>query len=314
MKQEQLTPIQHAVDTQVTIANVTFKNPVITASGTSGYGYELNQFYDLSVLGGFTTKTITMKPRIGNAPARIAETPYGMLNSIGLQNPGIEKFIEIDLQSLQPFDTRKIVSVSGDSVEEFAQMARTLDQHRSKIDLIELNVSCPNVEKGGLSFGADPDATKAVVQAVKKATSIPVTTKLSPNVTDIKAMAKAAEEGGSDALTMINTLLGASIDIKTRKFKISRKVAGFSGPAIKPVAIRMVWEAKNAVKIPIIGMGGIATPEDAIEFILAGASLVAVGTATFINPYAGAEVVRGIEDYMVKYNIGYLHDLIGTAQ
>ncbi len=312
--QQNLTSVNKSLDTQISIAGLTFKNPVITASGTSGYGYELNQFYDLSQLGGFTTKTITLKPRIGNAPGRIAETPYGMLNSIGLQNPGIEKFLEIDLPALQPFDTRKIVSISGDSVEEFALMAHRLEEFKSKIDLIELNVSCPNVEKGGLSFGADPDATRSVVQSVKKKTTIPVTTKLSPNVTDIKAMAKAAEEGGSDAITLINTLLGAAIDINTRRFKISRKVAGFSGPAIKPVALRMVWEAKNAVRIPIIGMGGIATAEDALEFILAGASLVAVGTAQFINPYAGIEIIRGIEDYMVKYNVSHLKDLIGTAQ
>jgi dihydroorotate dehydrogenase (NAD+) catalytic subunit len=296
----------------VTIAGVTFKNPVLTASGTFGSGLEYAEFLDLSLLGGVVTKGVSNVPWPGNPTPRVAEVSSGMLNAIGLQNPGMEVFIERDLAFLKTVDTKVIVNVCGKSVEDYLDVVRRLQNEA--VDMLEINVSCPNVKEGAIAFGQKADALYNITSELKKHAKQPIIMKLSPNVTDITEMARAAEAAGADALSLINTITGMKIDIHRRKFALANKTGGMSGPAIKPVAVRMVYQTAQAVKIPIIGMGGIATAEDAIEFILAGATAVSVGAMNFVNPYTTVEVVKGIEDYMRRYNVENLTDLIGAVQ
>lgn len=300
------------IDTSVNIAGVTLKNPVMTASGTFGSGAEYSEFVDLNKLGAVVTKGVANVPWPGNPTPRVAETYGGMLNAIGLQNPGIDVFIERDIPFLKQFDTKIIVNVCGRSEEDYCEVVERLGEE--EVDLLEINISCPNVKEGGIAFGQDPKAVEHITKELKKRAKQPIIMKLSPNVTDITVMAKAAEAGGADALSMINTLTGMKIDINRRTFALANKTGGLSGPAIKPVAVRMVYQAANAVKLPIIGMGGIATAEDALEFILAGATGVSVGTANFFNPTATEEVAAGIEAYMEKYGVEKLSDLIGAVK
>ena len=301
------------MNTQVTLAGVTFKNPVMTASGTFGSGMEYSEFVDLNRLGAVVTKGVANVPWPGNPTPRVAEVYGGMLNAIGLQNPGIDVFLERDIPFLKQYDTKVIVNVCGKTVEDYLEVVERLGDEPS-VAMLEINVSCPNVKEGAIAFGQKADALFHITKEIKKHAKQPVIMKLSPNVTDITEMAKAAEAAGSDALSLINTLTGMKIDIHRRKFAIANKTGGMSGPAIKPVAVRMVYQAAHAVKIPIIGMGGIATAEDAIEFLLAGASAVSIGAMNFVNPYATSEVVDGIEAYMKQYNIEKLTDLICAVQ
>lgn len=296
----------------VNLGGIRMKNPVNTASGTFGFGFEYSSLLDLNALGAITVKAITLKPRAGNPPPRIVETPAGMLNSIGLQNPGIEVFIEQYLPRLRELSTPVIVNVAGDTVEDYSEAAGRLDKAGGVAGL-EINISCPNVKKGGLQFGADPLMAAEVVRAVRGSTSLPVIAKLTPNVTDIVAVAASAAEAGADALALINTLLGMAIDIKTRRPVLANAVGGLSGPAIKPVALRMVWQVARVVDIPILGMGGITTAEDALEFILAGATAVAVGTANFVNPRATVDIIQGLEEYCREQGISDINSLIGLA-
>ncbi len=295
----------------VTVAGVTMKNPVTTASGTFGSGREYEDFVDLNKLGAITVKGVADKPWKGNNAPRIAETYGGMLNSVGLQNPGVEYFIKNDLPYLKKYDTNIIVNVCGHTVEEYCNVVDALTD-TDGIALLELNISCPNVSAGGITFGTNPQMVEKVVAEVKSRAKQPLIVKLSPNVTDITEIAKAAVAGGADALSLINTLLGMRIDINRRKPILANKMGGFSGPAIKPVAVRMVYQVANSVNVPIIGMGGIATGEDAIEFILAGATMVSVGTANFMNPRATMDVIKGIEEYMDKYNVKDINELRGA--
>ncbi len=297
------------MNTKVTIAGVELKNPVMTASGTFGSGMEYSEFVDLNRLGAVVTKGVANVPWAGNPTPRVAETYGGMLNAIGLQNPGIDVFIERDLPFLKQFDTKVIVNVCGRSAEDYLQVVERLGDE--EVDLLEINVSCPNVKEGGIAFGQKADCLYDITNRIKKKAKQPIIMKLSPNVTDIGEMARAAEAAGADAVSLINTLTGMKIDIHRRTFVLANKTGGLSGPAIKPVAVRMVYQAAQAVKIPIIGMGGIAGGEDAIEFLLAGASAVAVGAMNFVNPYVTAETVAGIEAYMEKYGIEDVHELIG---
>lgn len=300
------------MNTNVTIAGVTFKNSVTTASGTFGSGMEYSEYVDLSKLGAITTKGVSSIPWAGNPTPRVAETYGGMLNAIGLQNPGVDVFIKRDIPFLRKYNTKIIVNVVGRTTEEYCDVVERLaDQD---VDMLEVNISCPNVKEGGIAFGQDPRAVEAITKELKKRAKQPVIMKLSPNVTDITEMARAAEAGGADALSLINTLTGMKIDINRRAFLLANKTGGLSGPAIKPIAVRMVYQVAHAVKIPIIGMGGIANAEDALEFILAGASMVAIGTANFINPSTTSEVVDGIEEYMRKYNINDIQELIGCVK
>mgnify|MGYP001108919083 CR=1 FL=1 len=301
------------MNTKVTIAGVEFKNPVMTASGTFGSGMEYSDFVDLNKLGAVVTKGVANVPWPGNPTPRVAETYGGMLNAIGLQNPGIDVFIERDLAFLKNYDTKVIVNVCGKSVEDYIEVVEKLGD-QDNVAMLEINVSCPNVKEGAIAFGQKADALMHITSEIKKKAKQPVIMKLSPNVTDITEMAKAAEAAGADAISLINTITGMKIDINRRKFALANKTGGLSGPAIKPVAVRMVYQAANAVKIPIIGMGGIASAEDALEFILAGATAVAVGTANFHNPYATKEVVEGIEAYMRKYGIEDIKELIGAVR
>lgn len=301
-----------AFDTSVTIAGVTLKNPVMTASGTFGSGAEYSEFVDLNKLGAVVTKGVANVPWPGNPTPRIAETHSGMLNAIGLQNPGIDLFCKRDIPYLKQFDTKIIVNVCGRSTEDYLEVVERLGNE--PVDMLEINISCPNVKEGGIAFGQDPKAVEAITKAVKTKAKQPVIMKLSPNVTDITVMAKAAEAGGADALSMINTLTGMKIDIHRRTFAIANKTGGMSGPAVKPVAVRMVYQAAQAVNIPIIGMGGITNADDALEFILAGATAVSVGTANFANPYAAKEVAEGIENYMRRYQVEDIRDLIGAVR
>ena len=296
----------------VNIAGVEWKNPVTVASGTFGSGEEFSEFVDLNKLGAITTKGVADVPWAGNPTPRVAEVYGGMMNAIGLQNPGIDLFCERDIPYLKNFDTKIIVNVCGKSTEDYLQVVERLGNE--PVDMLEINISCPNVKEGGIAFGQDPKAVEAITKAVKAKAKQPVIMKLSPNVTDITVMAKAAEAGGADALSMINTLTGMKIDIYRRTFAIANKTGGMSGPAIKPIAVRMVYQVAQAVQIPIIGMGGIATAEDAIEFILAGASAVSVGAMNFVDPYTTVKVVEGIEDYMRTYHVENLTDLIGAVQ
>ncbi|MGN0485329.1 MAG: dihydroorotate dehydrogenase [Lachnospiraceae bacterium] len=300
------------MNTKVNLAGVTFKNPVMTASGTFGSGEEYSEFVNLNKLGAVVTKGVANVPWEGNPTPRVAEVYGGMLNAIGLQNPGIDLFIERDIPFLKQFDTRIIVNVCGHSEEEYLEVVdRLADQ---PVDMLEINISCPNVKEGGIAFGQDPKAVEHITSAVKKHAKQPIIMKLSPNVTDISVMAKAAEAGGADALSMINTLTGMKIDIKRRCFALANETGGLSGPAVHPVAVRMVYQAAQAVKIPIIGMGGILTPEDAIEFLIAGATAVAVGTGNFHNPTLTEEIAAGIEDYMQQYQIEDINELIGSVR
>jgi dihydroorotate dehydrogenase (NAD+) catalytic subunit len=297
---------------KVNLAGVELENPVMTASGTFGSGEEYSEFVDLNRLGAVVTKGVANIPWIGNPTPRIAETYGGMLNAIGLQNPGMDVFIDRDLPFLKKFHTKIIVNVCGKTTEDYCAVVERLANE--PVDLLEINISCPNVKEGGIAFGQCPDSVEAITKEIKKYAKQPIIMKLSPNVTDITETAKAAEAGGADILSLINTLTGMKIDIHRRSFALANKTGGLSGPAVKPVAVRMVYQVANAVKLPIIGMGGIVNAEDAIEFILAGASAVSVGTANFVNPTATIDVVEGIEAYMRKYQIADMKELIGAVK
>ena len=300
------------IKTAVNLAGIELKNPIMTASGTFGSGEEYSEFVDLNKLGAVVTKGVANVPWPGNPTPRIAETSSGMLNAIGLQNPGIDVFCERDIPFLKKFDTRIIVNVCGKTTEDYCEVVERLGNE--SVDLLEINVSCPNVKEGGIAFGQDPKALEAITKEVKKYAKQPVIMKLSPNVTDITEMAKAAEAGGADVLSLINTLTGMKIDINRRTFALANKTGGMSGPAVKPVAVRMVYQVAQAVKLPIIGMGGIATAEDALEFLMAGATAVSVGTANFFNPYATEEVVAGIEEFMRRQHVEDISELIGAVK
>ncbi len=297
------------IDLSVDLCGVKLKNPVLTASGTFGNGREYDEFYDISKLGGITVKGIASKEWKGNATPRIAETYGGMLNAIGLQNKGVDHFIQNELPFLETKSTAKLINICGHSIEEFIEVINKLE--KTSVDMYELNVSCPNVTKGGISFGTDKEILYNVVKEVKPYTTKPLIIKLSPNVTNIQEMAKACEEGGADGISLINTLIGMKIDINKRQTVLRNKIGGLSGPAIKPVALRLVYQVAQAVDIPIIGMGGISTYEDAIEFIMAGATAISVGTANFINPYASLNIINGIEKYMEKEKIKNLSEIRG---
>lgn len=300
------------MNTQVTLAGVTFKNPVMTASGTFGSGMEYSEFVDLNKLGAVVTKGVANVPWQGNPTPRVAEVYGGMLNAIGLQNPGIEVFLERDIPFLKRYDTKIIVNVCGRTVEDYVEVVERLGDEPA-VAMLEINVSCPNVKEGAIAFGQKTDALFHITEEVKRHARQPVIMKLSPNVTDIGEMARAAEAAGADALSLINTITGMKIDIHRRRFALANKTGGMSGPAIKPVAVRMVYQAAQAVKLPIIGMGGIATAEDAIEFLLAGASAVSVGAMNFVDPYTTVKVAEGIENYMKQYHIDNVTDLIGAV-
>lgn len=300
------------MNTKINLAGIEMKNPVTVASGTFGYGREFNQFFDLSKLGGIITKGTTLKPKSGNKPPRICETPSGMLNSIGLQNPGVEYFAQNDLPFLRKFDTAVIVNACGSTVEEYVELCKILNT--LDIDGVELNLSCPNVKAGCMAFGNSYEGVREITSQVRKVLDKPLIVKLTPNVTDIASIAKGAEDGGADAVSLINTLLGMSIDIDKRKPVLANNTGGLSGPAIKPVAVRMVYQVSKTVNIPILGMGGIVDGKDAIEFILAGATAISIGAGNFIDPYTSVNTVKGIEEYMKKYNIENLEDIIGTVK
>lgn len=299
------------MNTSVTIAGVTFKNPVMTASGTFGSGMEYGDFVDLNRLGAVVTKGVANVPWPGNPTPRVAEVYGGMLNAIGLQNPGIDVFLKRDIPFLQHYDTKIIVNVCGKTVEEYLEVVEKLND--SAADMLEINVSCPNVKEGAIAFGQKADCLFDITSKIKNEARKPIIMKLSPNVTDITEMAKAAEAAGADAISLINTITGMKIDIHKRTFALANRTGGMSGPAIKPVAVRMVYQASHAVKIPVIGMGGIATAEDAIEFLLAGATAVSVGAVNFMNPYATVEIIEGIEQYMTKYGVEDIQELIGAV-
>ena len=294
------------------IAGVAFSNPVMTASGTFGQGEEYSQFVDLNRLGAVVTKGVASVAWPGNPTPRIAETYGGMMNAIGLQNPGVDTFIQRDLPFLQQFQTKVIVNVCGKTTAEYLEVVEQLTDQA--VDMLEINISCPNVEHGGIAFGQDAHCVERITKEVKKVAKQPIIMKLSPNVTDITEMARAAESGGADALSLINTFTAMKIDIEKQTFALANRTGGLSGPGIKPLALRMVYQVAQTVAIPIIGMGGIATAEDAIEFILAGASAVAVGTANFYNPFATIEVVEGIESYLERHNIAHIQDIVGIVR
>ena len=296
----------------VDIAGVTLKNPVMTCSGTFGSGMEYSEFVDLSRLGAVVTKGVANVPWTGNPTPRIAEVSSGMLNAIGLQNPGIDVFAERDIPFLKQYDTKIVVNVCGRSEEDYVEVVERLGEE--PVDLLEINISCPNVKEGGIAFGQNPKAAYAITKAVKAKAKQPVIMKLSPNVTDITEMAKAVEAAGADAVSLINTLTGMKIDIHRRAFALANKTGGLSGPAIKPVAVRMVYQVAQAVQVPIIGMGGICTAEDALEFILAGATAVAVGTVNFHDPMASVQVAEGIAAYMERYGVSDIRELIGAVK
>ena len=296
----------------VNLAGVELKNPVMTASGTFGSGQEYSEFVNLNNLGAVVTKGVANVPWPGNPVPRVAETTGGMLTAIGLQNPGIDVFCERDIPFLKKYDTKIIVNVCGRTTEDYCEVVERLANE--PVDMLEINVSCPNVKEGGIAFGQNPAALEAITKEVKKYAKQPVIMKLSPNVTDITEMARAAQSGGADVVSLINTITGMKIDINRRTFALANKTGGMSGPAVKPVAVRMVYQVANAVKIPIIGMGGIASAEDALEFIMAGATAVSVGTANFINPYTTQEVVDGIQSYLEKQNVKDICELIGCVK
>ena len=300
------------MNTKVKIAGVEFKNPVMTASGTFGSGMEYSEFVDLNKLGAVVTKGVANVPWPGNPTPRVAEVYGGMLNAIGLQNPGIDVFAKRDIPFLKQYDTKIIVNVCGKTFEDYLAVVERLADE--PVDMLEINVSCPNVKEGAIAFGQKADCLYDITSAIKAKAKQPIIMKLSPNVTDITEMAKAAEAAGADAISLINTITGMKIDINRRKFVLANKTGGMSGPAIKPVAVRMVYQCAQAVKIPIIGMGGISNAEDALEFIMAGASAIAVGAANFINPYATEEIVKGIEDFMIANKVEDINELIGCVQ
>ena len=296
---------------KVNIAGVELNNPVITASGTFGFGREYGELYSLNELGAICVKGLTLAPRAGNPPPRITETYGGILNSVGLQNPGVDAFIEYEVPELKKYTCKIIANMAGNTIEEYCQMAEKLSD--SGVDMLEMNISCPNVKAGGVAFGTNADTVHTITKEVKKYAEIPLIVKLSPNVTDITEMARAAEAGGADALSLINTLLGMAIDIKTKRPILANVTGGLSGPAVKPVAVRMIYQVSECTKLPIIGMGGITTGEDAVEFMLAGSNAIAVGTANFMNPYACVDIKKGIADYMTQYNINDVNDLVGKV-
>ena len=300
------------MNTKVTIAGVELKNPVMTASGTFGSGMEYSEFVDLNRLGAVVTKCVASEPWPGNPVPRVAEVPGGMLNAIGLQNPGIDVFLERDIPFLKTFDTKIIVNVCGHTEEEYLAVVERLQD--APIDLMEINISCPNVKAGCLAFGQNPKMVERLTADIKAMAKQPIIMKLTPNVTDIAEMALAVEAGGADAVSLINTRTGMKIDVNRRTFVLANKTGGLSGPAVKPVAVRMVYQAAQAVKIPIIGMGGIRTAEDALEFILAGATAVSIGTANFMDPETTVKVVEGIEAYMDRYGVKDIHELIGAVK
>ena len=299
------------MDMSVKIAGVEWKNPVTVASGTFGSGEEFSEFVDLNRLGAVTTKGVANVPWPGNPTPRVAEVYGGMMNAIGLQNPGIDLFCKRDIPYLKKFDTKIIVNVCGHAPEEYLEVVERLADE--PIDMMEINISCPNVKEGGIAFGQDPKAVEAITKEMKKHAAQPVIMKLSPNVTDITEMARAAEAGGADGLSLINTITGMKIDINRQKFVLANKTGGMSGPAIHPVAVRMVYQTAQAVRLPIVGMGGIMNAEDAIEMILAGATAVSVGTANFTNPHVTEEIVAGIRDYMERYQVADIKDLVGAV-
>lgn len=299
------------MNTSVKIAGVEFKNPVMTGSGTFGSGMEYGEFVDLNKLGAVVTKGVANVPWPGNPTPRIAEVYGGMLNAIGLQNPGIDVFMERDIPFLQQYDTKVIVNVCGKSIADYVEVVEKLSD--KPVDMLEINVSCPNVKEGAIAFGQKKEALEEITAEIKKHAKQPIIMKLSPNVTDIGEMAKAAEAAGADAISLINTLTGMKIDIHRRKFALANKTGGMSGPAIKPIAVRMVYQAAHAVNIPIIGMGGICNGEDAIEFMMAGATAVSVGAANFFDPYSTEKVIAGIEEYMTKYGVEDINELIGAV-
>ena len=301
------------VDLSTRIGSLTLRNPVMTASGTFAFGREFAELYDLSLLGAIVVKGTSLEPRRGNPPPRIFETASGMLNAIGLQNDGVRSFLDEKLPFLRQFDTRVIVNIVGNRASEYVELARILDE-ADGVDALEINISCPNVEHGHAEFAGDPSATFTVVDAVRKATSKPILPKLSPNVTDITVFARACEEAGADAVSLINTLVGTAIDIRTRRFRLANVTGGLSGPCIKPVALRMVYQTAQAVKIPVVGIGGIVAAEDAIEFLLAGATAVQVGTGNFVNPMAAPEIAEGIRDYLAERGLNSPSDIIGKVE
>jgi len=307
MEIEQKTNVNLCVD----LIGIKMKNPVMVASGTFGYGEEYSDFIDLRELGAIVTKSITLQPRVGNRPPRIAETPSGILNAIGLQNVGLEKFISDKMPFLRGVSIPIIVSISGEDVSEYVEIAQKLNEVPD-VSALELNISCPNVSKGGMHFGSDRQMTYDLVSAVRCATKLPIIVKLSPNVTSIVDIALSAEKAGADVISLVNTLLGMAIDINTRRPKLGNITGGLSGPAIRPVAIRMVWQVFNKVRIPIIGMGGIMTADDALEFIIAGAKAVSIGTANFVNPVSALEVIAGIREYLQQKSIFDVNDLVGS--
>lgn len=300
------------MNTEVNLAGIKMKNPITVASGTFGYGREFAEYIDLNKLGGIVTKGTSLKPRPGNKPPRVCETPAGMLNAIGLQNPGVEHFINEDLPWLRKFNTAVIVNACGSTVEDYVELCKILN--KTDIDGVELNLSCPNVKEGCLAFGTTYEGVKNVTSQVRKVLDKPLIVKLSPNVTDITQPAKAAQDAGADGVSLINTLLGMSIDIHKRRPILANNIGGLSGPAVKPVAVRMVYQVAQAVDIPILGLGGIVTGDDAIEFMLAGATAVSIGTGNFISPEVSVDAVKGIEDYMRKYGIEDINDIIGKVQ
>jgi dihydroorotate dehydrogenase (NAD+) catalytic subunit len=302
---------QNDINLCIDLPGIKMKNPTMVASGTFGYGEEYSSFFDLRELGAIVTKSITLRPRVGNRPPRISETPSGILNAIGLQNVGLEKFISDKMPFLREISIPIIVSISGEDVSEYVEIAQRLSEIPD-VSALELNISCPNVSKGGMQFGSNTKMTHDLVSAVRCATELPIIVKLSPNVTNIVEIALSAEEAGADVLSLINTLLGMAIDINTRRPKLGNITGGLSGPAIRPIAIRMVWQVFNKVKIPIIGMGGIMTASDALEFIIAGAKSVSIGTANFVNPISVLEVINGIREYMQQKGIANISDLIGS--
>ena len=302
-----------AVDLAVEVAGVTFRNPVLLASGTCGYGREMEEVTDLSGVGGLVSKTITPEPRSGNAPPRIVETPAGMLNSIGLQNPGLDDFIAEKWPYLSTLDTKIVVNIAATTAEAHGSMAARLEE-LDGIAALEVNISSPNMKDGGMLFGCNPDASAAVIASVKESSSLPVFAKLTPNVTDIGEIARAVEGAGADAIVLINTLLGMAIDIDRKRPVLDNFTGGLSGPAIKPVAVAMVWKVRQAVSVPIVGIGGISTAADAMEFIIAGAAAIQVGTASFINPNAGVEVANGLAEYCRARGIARLSSLIGSLE
>ena len=301
---------------EVEIAGIKLKNPVMTASGTFGYGQEYAPFVDLNRLGAMILKGITLKPKRGNPPPRVIETPSGMLNAIGLQNVGVEVLIKEKLPYLKKFNTPVIINISGDTIEEYVELAQRLEEVSAEMGVagLEVNISCPNVKKGGMAWGTDAKATYKIVSSIQKATTLPLIVKLTPNVTDIKTIAQAAEEAGADALSLINTLVGMAVDIDSRKPKLANISGGLSGPAVKPVALWLVWQVFQTVKIPIIGIGGIIKIEDALEFIIAGARAIEIGTANFVNPRVTIEIIEGIEKYLTENNIKDVNELVGSLK